>query len=76
MPDDFCQALKIAALLLTSTRISCILHHVIIVDGVAQWIERFPAEEEVGGSTPLTIATTKAGSNGTKALPALFYTLS
>ena len=28
----------------------------IVYDGVAQWIERFPAEEEVGGSTPLTIA--------------------
>lgn len=25
-------------------------------DGVAQWIERLPAEEKVGGSTPLTVA--------------------
>lgn len=35
-------------------------------DPVAQWIERLPAEEEVGGSTPLGIAkaelTDKANS--------------
>jgi hypothetical protein len=42
--------------------------------GVAQWIERLPAEEKVGGSTPLANAHKKAGGAHTHALPALLYT--
>ncbi len=42
---------------------------------VAQWIERFPAEEEVGGSTPLGYACEKGTDLKVSSLFIVHYAL-